>query len=337
MKRKFIFLTVLSIFCVLSCDRASKPVIMTVNGPISPADLGVTLTHEHVLVDFIGADSVTADRYNADSVFFTVLPHLEQVHEAGCHTLVECTPAYLGRDPSLLHRLSLASRLHILTNTGYYGAMNNKYLPEYAKNETAEQLARRWIDEWENGIDETGIKPGFIKIGVASGSLSELHRKLVRAAALTHLKTGLIIAAHTGPAEGAFDEIDELQKSGVSANAFIWVHAQAEKNYEKHIEAAKSGAWISFDGYYSGKTEQYVEMLQNMKSNRLLSRVLLSHDAGWYHVGEPGGGNFRNYESVFKELLPALTENGFSQQEIDQMMVENPKQAFQIRVRKTTQ
>src|SRR2546425_7755934 len=104
--------------------------VHTVRGPVAPGDLGVTLMHEHVLVDFVGADKVSRARYDPDEVFKTALPHLLAVKAKGCRTLVECTPAWLGRDPVLLKRLSAASRLHLVTNTGYYGAADAKFVPQ---------------------------------------------------------------------------------------------------------------------------------------------------------------------------------------------------------------
>src|SRR5436190_659124 len=92
--------------------------VPTVLGPTTPGRLGLTLMHEHVMVDFIGADQVSRSRYSSDEVFRVALPKLVDLRKAGCRTLVECTPAYLGRDAELLARLSAASRLHILTNTG---------------------------------------------------------------------------------------------------------------------------------------------------------------------------------------------------------------------------
>ena len=103
---------------------------MTVRGPIPPEEMGPTLPHEHVLVDFVGAREASRDRYDADEVYRVALPHLRRIREQGIRTLVECTPAYLGRDPALLRRLSEASGLHILTPTGYYGAGRGKYLPD---------------------------------------------------------------------------------------------------------------------------------------------------------------------------------------------------------------
>ena len=187
---------------------------MTVNGPVTVGKMGISLVHEHILVDFIGADSINSNRWDILKVIEKSLPHLKKIKDSGCQTFVDCTPAFLGRDPHLLKTLSDSSGLNIITNTGYYGAGNNKFIPGYAFLETAEQLASRWITEWNEGIDGTGIKPGFIKIGVDTGVLSEMHRKLITAAALTHLKTGLVIASHTGPSIPAFEQIAILQNRG---------------------------------------------------------------------------------------------------------------------------
>src|SRR5687768_8573898 len=147
-------------------ERTARARIETVRGPVAADQLGLTLMHEHVLVDFIGAAQVSPSRYDPREVFTVVLPHLQELWRLGCRTLVECTPAYLGRDPRLLRRLSEASGVHILSNTGYYGAAKDKHLPPHAFTETAEQLAARWIREVERGIDGTPIKPAFMKIGV---------------------------------------------------------------------------------------------------------------------------------------------------------------------------
>ena len=307
--------------------------VMTVLGPIDPIEMGTTLSHEHVLVDFIGAAKVSRGRYNSDEAFATVLPHVQRVQALGCQTLIECTPAYLGRDPALLRRLAGASKLHLLTNTGYYGAAQNKFLPAHALSDTADQLAARWFQDWRAGIEGTDVRPGFIKIGVDAGKLSDVHRKLVRAAARTHLATGLTIAAHTGNGAAALDELATLREERVGGSAFIWVHAQNESNSDTHIRTAESGAWVEFDGISPQSIARHVELVKNMKAHGFLKRVLLSHDAGWYHVGEPGGGNFRPYDTLFTEFIPALRQEGFDEHEIRQMLVANPREAFTIRVR----
>ena len=122
--------------------------INTVLGSIPATGLGQTLMHEHILTDFIGADRVGPGRYDAQDVIRVALPHLQTAKSLGCSTLVECTPAYMGRDPGLLAALSKASGLHILTNTGFYGAAADRYVPRFAYAQTAEALATRWTREF---------------------------------------------------------------------------------------------------------------------------------------------------------------------------------------------
>ena len=163
MKKLFMIIPLVILLCfTFSCqDKETKQstFIMTVNGPIDTHEIGMTLTHEHVLVDFIGADQVSKDRYDQDEVIKVVIPFLEKLKETGGNTFIECTPRYMARDPELLKRLSDETGLTIMTNTGYCGAWENKYLPSYVFPETVDQLSERMVEEWENGIDDTGIKP----------------------------------------------------------------------------------------------------------------------------------------------------------------------------------
>ena len=307
---------------------------MTVRGPLLSADLGLTLTHEHILVDFIGADKVTPDRYNSSEVQKIVLPFLNQLRKQKCVSFIECTPAYLGRDPRLLKNLSEASDLNIITNTGYYGAAKEKYLPGHAYTETAEQLSQRWIRESKEGIDGTGIKPGFIKTGVDASPLSAVQEKIIHAAALTHLATGLTIAVHTGNGKAALRELEILDQNGVGPNAWVWVHAQSEKDQDLHIQAAKKGGWVEFDGVSPSALQEHIKFISRMKNEGFLNRTLVSQDAGWYHVGESQGGEFRNFNFVFTHLIPELIRQGFSQEEIEMIFRVNPADAFSVQVRR---
>src|SRR5258707_3950701 len=136
------------------------------------------LVHEHVLVDFVGADLIRPGRYDRDEVFRIARPKLEELGRLGCRRMLDCTPNFLGRDPELLVRLSDATGLEIWSNTGLYGAGDHKFVPAFARSESALQLARRWIAETREPW-----RPRFIKIGVNKGPLDEIDRKLARAAA----------------------------------------------------------------------------------------------------------------------------------------------------------
>jgi phosphotriesterase-related protein len=312
-----------------------SPRVETVLGPVPASDLGTTLVHEHVLVDFVGADRVSRDRYSADEVFRVARPHLEDVKRAGVRTLVDCTPAFLGRDPLLLKRLSEATGLRIVTNTGYYGAADDKFVPAHAWKEDADALAARWIGELREGIEGTGIRPGFLKIGVDAGPLSEIDRKLVVAAARTHAATGLTIAVHTGDGEAARGIVKALAAERVGPSAYVWVHAQNEQDRKIHVELAEAGAWVELDGVGPRSLAAHADAVADLARRGHLGRLLVSQDAGWYHVGEPGGGDYRGYTFLAEAFVPALRDRGLSAAQVETLLVANPARAFAIGVRTT--
>jgi phosphotriesterase-related protein len=93
------------------------------------------------------------------------------------------------------------------------------------------------------------------------------------------------------------------------------------------------GAWISFDGVSPATLAMHVELVKRMRNEGLLHRVLVSQDAGWYHVGQPHGGAFRTFETVFTEFIPAIRAAGFTEADIRTLFVDNPAKAFSISVR----
>ena len=279
------------------------------------------LTHEHILVDFIGAKGVSRSRYDRDEVFRIARPHLEALKPHGVVRFHECTPNFVGRDPVLLDRLEQATGIEIWTNTGLYAARNFVFLPDYAHTESARQLANRWIREARRGVE--GKKPRFIKIGVDRGPLPELSRKIVTAAAYTSRETGLPVCAHTGDGAAAREELEILTREKVAPSKFVWVHAQNETNPAVQEELARAGAWVSLDGISPGGRDHHLKCVRNLAAKGLAGRVLLSHDAGWYHVGEPGGGRFRGFTYLFTDFLPQL-DAGLA----GQLMTVNPRAAF---------
>jgi phosphotriesterase-related protein len=305
---------------------AAPTTVETVTGPVAPEALGVTLVHEHVLVDFGGVASTA--RYDPDEVFRAAKPHLDAFRARGGRTLVECTPAFLGRDPRLLRRLSEATGVLILTNTGYYGAAKDVAVPPHAREETAAQIAARWTAEARRGIGETGVRPGFVKSGVDAGPLSAIDRKLVEAAAICHLDTGLTLAIHTGDGEAALGILEVLRARGVSPEAWIWVHASNVKDRGRLARAADQGAWVEIDNLSPDTLHETVDTVVDLHGRGCLGRVLVSHDAGWYHVGEPGGGSYRPYTLLFDAFVPALRARGLGEADVRTLLVDNPARAF---------
>jgi phosphotriesterase-related protein len=276
------------------------------------------LVHEHVLVDFVGADQIRPGRYDRDEVFRIARPKLEELRRLGCRRLLECTPNFLGRDPELLARLSEAVRIEIWSNTGLYGAANHKYVPAFARSETAAQLAKRWVAETREAW-----RPRFIKTGVNRGPLNELDRKLVRAAAIASRETGLTIASHTGDGAAAVEQLEIVTAERVSPAKFVWVHAQSERDHGVHEKIARAGAWVEFDGIGPKTAEFHLQCVSFLAAKGLLRRTLISQDAGWYNVGEAGGGEFRGYSYLYSDFLPRLEPA-----QVPVLMWENPRAAF---------
>ncbi|NND80153.1 MAG: phosphotriesterase, partial [Maribacter sp.] len=214
-------LYILIVLFLVGCSSSKNPqLIQDVSGVHKATPNQIWLSHEHILVDFIGADSIQPASWDHEAIIKETEPYLLALKEHGVTYFVDATPNYLGRDVMLLQKLSKKTGLKILTNTGLYGARNDKFIPQYAKEVSAEKLAMDWISEFEQGIDGTPIKPGFIKIGIdAKDTLSVMHQKLVKAAAITHLKTGLTIASHTGEAAGLWPQLAILKEMGVSPQA----------------------------------------------------------------------------------------------------------------------
>jgi len=313
---------------------SKKPFIQDLTGK-HKVDLDkIWLSHEHILVDFIGAESIDSSHWNHTLVMDEILPYLEELKPYNVSYFVDATPNYLGRDVLLLEKIAKKTGLKILTNTGLYGARDNEFIPDYAKRMTAKELSNMWVKEFTDGIAGSSIRPGFIKIGVDNADpLSPMHRKLVSAAALTHLETGLTIASHTGAAKGLWPQLAILKTLKVSPKAFIWVHAQSETNSEAYLKAATTGCWISLDGL-GWDLEKHVEKIVFAKENCFLDRLLISHDAGWYDP-QKDQQSIKGYTNIFSNLIPALKAQGFIDEEIQLLLSTNPSKAFSIKIRKT--
>lgn len=318
--------------------------VMTVSGPIEPAEMGFTLPHEHLYADTRPIAEQQSQPLAPDhgQVAERILPLLAALRTAGVRTVVDATATHLGRDPALLHYLSVRSGLNVVMPAGVYLAAEGLFIPDYARSHSAEQLAEKWVNEAREGFGDTGVKPGFIKLAVGGGPLTDLAQKVIDASIITHRDTGMMIGTHIG--EGGVDPgfnaaaadaiITRIRQAGISPSAWMWIHAQNESAGGAHIRAAAAGAWISLDGFRPGNEEQYVSYVREMHEAGLLDRVLISQDAGWFNADQPDGGDIAPFDPLLTQLIPALRAAGFGQSELDQLFIHNPASAFTLEVRK---
>lgn len=305
--------------------------ILTVRGAIRPDELGVCLPHEHLFSNF-GLEPADPPVYDAPRLLREVLRYVSSVRYLGAGAIVDCTTQYFGRAPELLRRISEGTGVHVLTNTGYYGAANGRYVPGYVHEESVGRIAARWVQEFHGGIEATGIRPGFIKLGVDGGPLKAVDEKLIRAAAITHRQTGLVVAVHTGDNAGAARrQMAILREEGVTGEAWIWVHANSCGDEGALRESAQAGAWLSFDGIAPETLDRHMALVQLMKSEGRLGQVLLSHDGNSFRAN--GTRPLKPYTALFTHFLPLLEKSGFTRREVLRLTVENPARAFTVRAR----
>lgn len=299
--------------------------VNTVTGPVPAAGLGLTLSHEHLFSRF-GDPPAEPGVYQEQRVLDTVGPYLAYLRALGVETIVDATAAWFGRAPRLLRALSQASGVQIITNTGYYGAADDRYVPPDALTASPDELVARWTREFSSGIGDSGIRPGFIKIGVDGGPLSRVDRTLVVAAARTHLRTGMTIACHTGdnPA-AAREQLDVMRDEQVAASAWVWVHASACQDDAALWRAATSGAWLGFDGLNAQTYDRHLALVKEARARELLGRVLLSHDGNSF----PAPGRLpRPYDLLMTTFRYRLLDDGLSEDEVDGLLRRNPREAW---------
>ena len=194
--------------------------VVTVLGPIDPADLGTTLSHDHVLIDAFdlwgGYEWILDDEAVA-------IAELTAYREAGGGAVADPTNIGIGRDPAALRRVSEASGVHILMGAGWY---RERAYADYVFEEMPDVLADRLVGELVDGADGTDIRAGFIgEIGTERGSISPAQERVFRAAGRAHARTGCPILTHTTHfGELAIEQLDLLAEEGVDARKVIISH-----------------------------------------------------------------------------------------------------------------
>jgi len=310
--------------------------INTVLGPIKEEALGATLMHEHIVVNQIGAEF--KKNYTTTEVVDFVLPYLIDVKNKGCSTIVEPTPEGLGRDIEVLKQCSEKSGLNIITCTGAWdgGDVKGISVPDAIRKKTIDEIASLWIKEIEQGIGNTGAKPGFIKMALGDeGEIFPLQDKLLRAAIKTSLHTGLRIHCHVWLAESMLRVIEILDEEQLPYDHFIWVHADASMKMSMIFEYAKKGMWIQFDGLaFAEDFIQYPTAIKELIDEGLTSQLLFGQDSGSFNVKESQNENknqkMRPYAIFYDKFIPYCVEQGIDIKIIDQVIFENSRKALSL-------
>jgi phosphotriesterase-related protein len=183
--------------------------------------------------------------------------------------------------------------------------------------------------ELEGEIESSGVQAGFIKLSAGDDGITEIERKILRAAARAGAATGAAIGSHTIRGAVVREQLEIVENNGYTPERFIWVHASAEEDFALNLEMAQRGAWIEYDWIGDPELdEQFIERIQRLLEAGFGSQLLLSHDRGWYDPAQPGGGEPRPYTYLSEQFLPKLRASGLDEETIRQLVVENPFRAF---------
>jgi len=304
--------------------------LLTVRGPVSEKDLGLILPHEHLFTDLRGPRVPDYAQEKPENVVRAMLPRLDAGHQKGVTALVECSTGGVGRNVAVLKTLADATPIHIIAPTGVY---RDAYIPDTMRDLSAEVMADLWIQDLTVGMEGTDIKAGFIKIAMSDDGPLPIEETLLHAAAIASRQTGAAVASHTANGEIFRAQWRILEKNGLPPEKFIWVHANLEQSVEMHLEAARIGVFVEFDGVGADWQPQDAMLRYTLSliEAGCIGNILLSHDAGWYQPGNPNGepeGGYRGYTDLVDQFIPELAKAGVSEDEILQITHENPVSAF---------
>ena len=301
--------------------------LMTTLGAKSAAEVGLILPHEHIFVDLgpIGQNAyLTADPADVVRV---MVPYIEQIKAQGVTALVECTPVGVGRRADIDRAVSLATNFPVVVPTGIY---REPWIPAWAHQASEEELRNWMLKELTGEIENSGVQAAWIKLSAGDDGITECEAKLLRAAAQAGAATGAIIGSHTIRGRVVAEQPDLLEAVGYTADRFIWIHTQAEPDFELHLAMARRGCWLEYDaiGAQAFPDEWFIERIQRLLDAGFGHRLMLSHDRGWYDPSQPGGGKINPYTPLVEHFLPKLRQAGVDEATVRLLTQTNPFQAY---------
>jgi phosphotriesterase-related protein len=335
----------------------------TVLGPIDTDELGITLAHEHILIDFLvffeEPEESTERRLAHEPVtienlwwirqnLFTCLDNVRLIDEkmgiretmrfklAGGGSIVEMSNIGLGRDPQGLARIARATGLNIIMGAGFYVGHSQT---EQVREMSPEQLAERIVDDIVKGVGDTGIKAGMIGEIGAMVPIDEFERKSLRAAAIAQQKTGAPFNIHSSHSDNLIlDNIKIIKEAGADLSRVAMSHCDAWCITDDVLQRIlDEGCYVEFDtfgyeGYfppYQGRhfnfptDEQRVKTLLRLIEKGYLEQLLVASDH-CVKTSLASYGGF-GYDHVLTNVVPLMKLNGISEKQIDTLLVENPK------------
>ena len=313
------------------------PAINTVLGPVEAADLGYTLSHEHVGTNAAGLRHTYPEFIDRAGIIEQSTAALKDAYAEGLRTIVDVSTFDLGRDIGMIAEVARQSGVNILVATG-----NHLAVPRPFGDVSPDVIAPMYVREIEEGIEDTGVKAAVIKVASDRGGITPPQEVVLRAAARAHLQTGAPISTHTwSPDRVGEQQVAILEEEGADLSRVYIGHSNDDTDLDYLLGLLDKGVWLGLDRYPGGRVpgtpdwEQRTEVAKKLMDAGYTHRIMLSHD---YSVPKARHGaevqeerrraNPDGYNFISRMVLPRLRELGATEGDIQQIMVENPRRFF---------
>lgn len=309
--------------------------VNTVLGSISPDDLGMTLMHEHVIFGFGGwyaNDTITP--FNREECVKACIGTMKELKTYGVKTFVDATPNDSGRYPELLKEISEESGTNIICSTGLYtdiegGSAYFKFRARGGGNVTAE-VYELFVKEIIDGIGTTGVKAGVIKVATGDRQITPYEESVIKAAARAQKDTGVPIITHTGSGTMGPEQAELLTSEGADPKRIMVGHAGGSADIIYHITTLEKGVFIAFDRLglqFLQSDAVQLACIIGLIGIGYVSKLMLSQDRILWTLGKPSAEVATPFH-IFKNIIPALKKAGVTDEQINTMLVENPRRLF---------
>jgi len=301
--------------------------LITTLGMLDAGDVGMILPHEHVFVDLRTWDQPGYGQADAQDVIKLMKPEIEKARAVGVTAIVECSTGGVGRRADIDRAVSEATGFPLVIPTGVY---REPWIPQWAHEASEDKLYDWMRSELEGEIGDSGVRAAWIKLSAGDDGMTDAEEKVLRAAARAAAATNAVIGSHTIRGSVVRRQLEIVERMGHSPGRFIWIHTQAEPDFDIHLEMASRGVWLEYDGIGGEEPDDdvYIDRILRLVDAGYTKQLMLSHDRGWYDPAQPGGGTPRPYTYISAEFLPKLRARGVDEATIEQLTCDNPFVAF---------
>ena len=312
--------------------------VNSVLGTLDTAELGFTLMHEHVMVAASGIYTDYPALFGDDPVARAVT-RLTQAKEGGVDTLVDATTHDLGRNAPLLAAVSRQSEVNIILCTGWW-----LDVPRFMRGVSADQMARLFVRDVEEGFADTGIRAGILKSAADQAGVTPELEVMARAAARAQLQTGLPLMIHSFPTgQVGRRQIAILKEEGVDLARVKIDHSNDTTDVEYLSWILDQGCYLGLDRYPGGlvSSSARTRTLKALMDAGYTDRLCPSHDhISMLVIPEKADGSMPGEEELTARnphgylymknvVFPELRDMGVSDDTFKNLFVDNPRRFFE--------